>query len=38
MLDTEIDWKTYMAQVNMFLKGEQNYSRITGPTGPLVCV
>ncbi|KAF7304838.1 Dol-P-Man:Man(5)GlcNAc(2)-PP-Dol alpha-1,3-mannosyltransferase [Mycena kentingensis (nom. inval.)] len=33
---TEIDWETYMAQVDVFLKGERDYSRITGPTGPLV--
>lgn len=35
-LDTEIDFTTYMAQVRMFLSGERNYSKITGPTGPLV--
>ncbi|KIW21117.1 hypothetical protein PV08_01697 [Exophiala spinifera] len=33
---TEIDYTTYMAQVRMFLDGERNYSKITGPTGPLV--
>ncbi|KAL2406422.1 Dol-P-Man:Man(5)GlcNAc(2)-PP-Dol alpha-1,3-mannosyltransferase [Exophiala dermatitidis] len=33
---TEIDFTTYMAQVRMFLDGERNYSKITGPTGPLV--
>ncbi|KAJ6496566.1 dolichyl-P-Man:Man(5)GlcNAc(2)-PP-dolichyl mannosyltransferase [Mycena vitilis] len=33
---TEIDWKTYMVQVEVYLKGELDYSRITGPTGPLV--
>ncbi|KAJ7063185.1 dolichyl-P-Man:Man(5)GlcNAc(2)-PP-dolichyl mannosyltransferase [Mycena amicta] len=33
---TEIDWETYMAQVDVYLKGELDYSRITGPTGPLV--
>lgn len=34
--DTEIDFTTYMAQVRMFLDGERDYSKITGPTGPLV--
>jgi len=34
--DTEIDWETYMVHVKMFLGGEHNYSRITGPTGLLV--
>ncbi|KAF7322883.1 Dol-P-Man:Man(5)GlcNAc(2)-PP-Dol alpha-1,3-mannosyltransferase [Mycena chlorophos] len=33
---TEIDWETYMAQVQVYLKGELDYSRIAGPTGPLV--
>ncbi|KAJ7273595.1 dolichyl-P-Man:Man(5)GlcNAc(2)-PP-dolichyl mannosyltransferase [Mycena haematopus] len=33
---TEIDWKTYMVQTDVYLKGELDYSRITGPTGPLV--
>ncbi|KAI0273566.1 mannosyltransferase [Gloeopeniophorella convolvens] len=33
---TEIDWETYMYQVNLYLKGERNYSSISGPTGPLV--
>nr|GAT47206.1 glycosyltransferase family 58 protein [Mycena chlorophos] len=33
---TEIDWETYMAQVEVYLKGELDYSRIAGPTGPLV--
>ncbi|EFI28445.1 dolichyl-P-Man:Man(5)GlcNAc(2)-PP-dolichyl mannosyltransferase [Coprinopsis cinerea okayama7 len=33
---TEIDWETYMVQTNVFLKGQHNYSMITGPTGPLV--
>ncbi|KAJ7685072.1 glycosyltransferase family 58 protein [Mycena polygramma] len=33
---TEIDWETYMVQVEVYLKGELDYSRITGPTGPLV--
>ncbi|KAJ3778226.1 glycosyltransferase family 58 protein [Lentinula raphanica] len=33
---TEIDWETYMVQVELYLKGERDYSRISGPTGPLV--
>ncbi|KAF8626241.1 hypothetical protein AX15_004921 [Amanita polypyramis BW_CC] len=33
---TEIDWKTYMVQISLYLKGERNYSNLTGPTGPLV--
>ena len=33
---TEIDWETYMAHIDVFLKGQHNYSMITGPTGPLV--
>lgn len=34
--DTEIDWETYMVQVAVHLKGERDYSKISGPTGPLV--
>lgn len=34
--DTEIDWKTYIVQTEVYLKGQRNYSMITGPTGPLV--
>ncbi|KIK59804.1 glycosyltransferase family 58 protein [Collybiopsis luxurians FD-317 M1] len=33
---TEIDWETYMIQVQLYLKGERDYSKISGPTGPLV--
>ncbi|KIK30975.1 glycosyltransferase family 58 protein [Pisolithus microcarpus 441] len=33
---TEIDWETYMVHVDLYLNGERNYSKITGPTGPLV--
>ncbi|KIY63451.1 glycosyltransferase family 58 protein [Cylindrobasidium torrendii FP15055 ss-10] len=33
---TEIDWVTYMAQISAYMKGERNYSHISGPTGPLV--
>lgn len=36
--DTEIDWETYMVQVELYLKGQHNYSQITGPTGPVVWV
>jgi alpha-1,3-mannosyltransferase len=38
LTDTEIDWETYMRHIELYLKGERNYSNITGPTGPLVCV
>ncbi|KIJ16878.1 glycosyltransferase family 58 protein [Paxillus involutus ATCC 200175] len=33
---TEIDWETYMVHIDLYLKGERNYAKITGPTGPLV--
>ncbi|PAV90535.1 hypothetical protein WR25_27173 [Diploscapter pachys] len=33
---TEIDWSTYMQQVQHFVKNELNYTRITGDTGPVV--
>ncbi|KAG7092366.1 hypothetical protein E1B28_008725 [Marasmius oreades] len=33
---TEIDWETYMIHVQLYDKGQRDYSRITGPTGPLV--
>ncbi|KAI0062334.1 mannosyltransferase [Artomyces pyxidatus] len=33
---TEIDWETYMSQVELYIKGVRDYSLITGPTGPLV--
>ncbi|KAL5115086.1 dolichyl-P-Man:Man(5)GlcNAc(2)-PP-dolichol alpha-1,3-mannosyltransferase [Pleosporales sp. CAS-2024a] len=33
---TEIDWTTYMQQIAIFLKGERDYLKITGDTGPLV--
>jgi len=33
---TEIDWTTYMAQVDVYLSGIRDYSLIEGPTGPLV--
>lgn len=34
--DTEIDWSTYMQQVECFLNGTRDYSQITGATGPIV--
>jgi alpha-1,3-mannosyltransferase len=36
ILDTEIDWATYMQQVRLFLDGERDYTLIKGDTGPLV--
>lgn len=33
---TEIDYKTYIQQVKIFLNGERDYSRIAGDSGPLV--
>ncbi|KAI0363477.1 mannosyltransferase [Pilatotrama ljubarskyi] len=33
---TEIDWETYMYQLELYLKGERDYALITGPTGPIV--
>src|ERR1700760_390433 len=34
--DTEIDWKAYMQQIELYVKGERNYYNIEGDTGPLV--
>jgi len=34
--DTEIDWETYMVHIDLYLNGERDYSKITGPTGPVV--
>ncbi|TVY84288.1 Dol-P-Man:Man(5)GlcNAc(2)-PP-Dol alpha-1,3-mannosyltransferase [Lachnellula suecica] len=33
---TEIDWTTYMEQVELYVKGETDYTKLTGATGPLV--
>lgn len=33
---TEIDWTTYMQQVELFIRGQYDYSKIKGDTGPLV--
>ncbi|CAL0308485.1 unnamed protein product [Lupinus luteus] len=33
---TEIDWGSYMSQVSGFLKGERDYRKLEGDTGPLV--
>ncbi|MCO5549645.1 hypothetical protein L7F22_003118 [Adiantum nelumboides] len=33
---TEIDFQTYMQQVDLFQKGERTYDKITGDTGPCV--
>jgi hypothetical protein len=35
-LDTEIDWSTYMQQISLYIKGERDYAKISGDTGPLV--
>jgi len=36
-IDTEIDWKAYMQQVEQILQGERDYALIKGDTGPLWC-
>ncbi|KAL4890216.1 putative alpha-1,3-mannosyltransferase [Aspergillus ambiguus] len=36
VLDTEIDWTTYMQQISLYLSGERDYTAIKGSTGPLV--
>ncbi|KAF2789565.1 glycosyltransferase family 58 protein [Melanomma pulvis-pyrius CBS 109.77] len=33
---TEIDWRTYMQHIELYLKGERDYRKIVGSTGPLV--
>jgi hypothetical protein len=34
--DTEIDWTAYMEQVEQYVNGERDYTKIKGGTGPLV--
>ncbi|KAG0330803.1 dolichyl-P-Man:Man(5)GlcNAc(2)-PP-dolichol alpha-1,3-mannosyltransferase [Podila humilis] len=34
--DTEIDWRAYMQEVGGYLKGETDYMKLRGDTGPLV--
>ncbi|KAH8678991.1 glycosyltransferase family 58 protein [Tricladium varicosporioides] len=33
---TEIDWKAYMEQIQQYVEGERDYTKIKGGTGPLV--
>ncbi|GBE82042.1 mannosyltransferase [Sparassis latifolia] len=33
---TEIDWETYIYQLELYMKGERDYALISGPTGPIV--
>ena len=33
---TDIDWFTYIAQAEQILAGERDYSKVAGPSGPLV--
>lgn len=35
-IDTEIDWKAYMEEVEGYLDGETDYRNLRGNTGPLV--
>ena len=35
-IDTEIDWRAYMQEVEGFLGGERDYYNLSGDTGPLV--
>jgi alpha-1,3-mannosyltransferase len=36
MVDTEIDWTAYMEQIQQYISGERDYTKISGGTGPLV--
>jgi alpha-1,3-mannosyltransferase len=36
LIDTEIDWKAYMQEVEGFMSGELDYYKLKGDTGPLV--
>lgn len=38
LLDTEIDWIAYMQEVEGFILGERDYTKLKGDTGPLVYV
>ncbi|KAF2077475.1 hypothetical protein CYY_001248 [Polysphondylium violaceum] len=33
---TEIDWSTYMQQIELFVNGERDYGKLEGSTGPVV--
>lgn len=35
-IDTEIDWIAYMQEVEGFILGERDYTKLKGDTGPLV--
>jgi hypothetical protein len=35
-VDTEIDWEAYMQQIEQYVSGERDYTKIYGGTGPLV--
>jgi len=35
-VDTEIDWKAYMQEVEGAINGTFNYRKLGGDTGPLV--
>ena len=36
LVDTEIDWEAYMEEVEGFVNGTYDYSKLQGATGPLV--
>jgi alpha-1,3-mannosyltransferase len=36
LVDTEIDFTTYMRQIDVYMAGELDYSQLKGPSGPLV--
>jgi alpha-1,3-mannosyltransferase len=36
LIDTEIDWQAYMQQIDQYVSGERDYTKIYGGTGPLV--
>ena len=38
VLVTEIDFQTYLQQVDLVFNGQRDYARLVGDTGPLVCV